>query len=239
MRKLIVAAGLIAIVPQPLAYSQVGFGLGATEVTQLLNHGQLLMQYLRQAEQLTEAIKQTTDMLKNSKILPGQVFGPIVSDLNALASVVQGGKALSYSLANLDSQFKTRFPGYGYTGNGYFTQYRSWSQTSLDTTLGALRAAGLQGQQLQSEQSVLTSLRSMAQSSDGRMEALQVMGQISEQQVQQLMKLRELMMADMSSKQSYQAAMIQKQAAGEAATERFFKWTPEVSDETRFQSGWK
>jgi hypothetical protein len=55
------------------------------------------------------------------------------------------------------------------------------------------------------------------------------MGQISEQQVQQLMKLRELMMADMSSKQSYQAAMIQKQAVGEAATEQFFKWTPELS----------
>ena len=54
------------------------------------------------------------------------------------------------------------------------------------------------------------------------MEALQVMGQISEQQVQQLMKLRELMMADMSSKQSYQAAVIQKQATSEAATERFF-----------------
>jgi type IV secretion system protein TrbJ len=71
------------------------------------------------------------------------------------------------------------------------------------------------------------------------MEALQVMGQISEQQVQQLMKLRELMMADMSSKQSYQAAVIQKQAASEAASERFFNWTPEVSDKTKFQSGWK
>ena len=49
---------------------------------------------------------------------------------------------------------------------------------------------------------MLSYLRSMAQTSDGRMEALQVMGQISEHQVQQLMKLRELMMADMSSKQA-------------------------------------
>ena len=197
------------------------------------------MQYLRQAQQLTQAIKQTTDMIKNSKVLPGQIFGPISSDLTALASIVQGGQALSYSLAGLDSQFKTRFPGYGYTGTGYYTQYRGWSQTSLDTTLGALRAAGLQGQQLNSEQAVLSSLRSMSQSAEGRLEALQVMGQISEQQVQQLMKLRELMMADMSSKQSYQAAIIQKQAASEAATERFFKWTPEVSDGTKFESGWK
>jgi len=48
-----------------------------------------------------------------------------------------------------------------------------------------------------------------------------------------------LMLADMSSKQSYQAAIIQKQATSEAATERFFTWTPEVSDGTTFQSGWK
>ena len=238
MRKRIIAIGAVALLftqtPQPAQA-----GAFATEVTQLLNHAQLVMQYLRQAEQLAEAVKQTTDMLKNSRVLAGQVFGPIVSDINALASIVQGGQALAYSLANLDTLFKARFPGYGYTGTGYFTQYRTWSQTSLDTTLGALRAAGLQSQQLQSEQSILNALRSMAQTTDGRLEALQVMGQISEQQVQQLMKLRELMMADMSSKQAYQAAVIQKQAVSEAATERFFNWTPEVSDGTKFQSGWK
>jgi len=39
------------------------------------HHAQLVMQYLRQAQQLTQAIKQTTDMIKNSKILPGQIFG--------------------------------------------------------------------------------------------------------------------------------------------------------------------
>src|SRR6202051_4736003 len=141
MRKVIIAIvtvfTLALQIPQPARG-----GACATEITQLLNHAQLIMQYLRQAEQLAEAVKQTTDMLKNSRILPGQVFGPISSDLNALASIVQGGQALSYSLANLDSQFKARFPGYGYSGHGHFTPYRSWSQTSLDTTLGALRAAG-------------------------------------------------------------------------------------------------
>jgi P-type conjugative transfer protein TrbJ len=79
----------------------------------------------------------------------------------------------------------------------------------------------------------------MAQSTDGRLEALQVIAEISEQEVQQLMKLRELMLADMSIKQSFQAAIIQNQAASEAATQRFFNWTPEVSDGTKFQSGWK
>jgi P-type conjugative transfer protein TrbJ len=70
----------------------------------------------------------------------------------------------------------------------------------------------MQGQQLQNEQAVLTGLRTMAQTSDGAMEALQVLGQISEQEVQQLMKLRELMLADLQSKQAFQAATIQQQA---------------------------
>jgi len=104
----------------------------------------------------------------------------------------------------------------------YYTNYQKWSQTTLDTTLGALRAAGLQSQQMQSEQAVIKSLESMSQTADGQMQALNVLGEISDQQVQQLMKLRELMMADMSSKQAYQAAIIQQQAADQAATQWFF-----------------
>jgi P-type conjugative transfer protein TrbJ len=151
---------------------------------------------------------------------------------------VQGGQALAYSLGNLDQLFRQTYPGYGYNVGTYYTQYRNWSQTSLDTTLGTLRAAGLQGQQLQNEQAILNSLWSSLQGTDGRLEAIQALGDISEQQVEQLMKLRELMMADMSSKQAYQAAIIQQQAASEAATQRFFTYTPSQSDNKVYHAGW-
>jgi P-type conjugative transfer protein TrbJ len=212
-------------------------GVFATEVTQLLNHAQLVMSYIRQGLQLENEIDMYADMVRNAKQLQSQIFGPINADLNSLASIVQGGRALAYSLANLDVQFRNTFRGYGTNPNTYYVQYRNWSQTSLDTTLGTLRAAGLQGQQLQDEQAVLNSLRVMASTSDGRMQALQVMGQIAEQQVQQLMKLRELMLADMSSKQAYQAAVIQQQAANEAATEWFFSAGQAESDGRGFWPG--
>jgi type IV secretion system protein TrbJ len=237
MRKGMMAALLITVFIQPP--QPVEAGAFATEVTQLLNHGQLIMQYLRQGEQLANEIKMLEDMIRNVKPLPGQTFGPITADINALATIVQGGQALAYSLGNLDAVFRRTYPGYGYNANAYYTNYRNWSQTSLDTTLGALRAAGLQGQQLQSEQSVLNSLRGMAQTSDGRMQALQVLGQINEQQVQQLMKLRELMMADMSSKQAYQATVIQRESAGEAASEKFFTFRPNTPDGTTYKAGWR
>ena len=39
-------------------------GAFATEVTQILNHGQLIMQYIRQGEQLANEIKMYEDMLR-------------------------------------------------------------------------------------------------------------------------------------------------------------------------------
>jgi conjugal transfer/entry exclusion protein len=63
------------------------------------------------------------------------------------------------------------------------------------------------------------------------------MGEIAEQQVEQLMKLRELMLADMSSKQAFQAAVIQQQAANEAATEWYFSAGTANSDGRGFWPG--
>jgi P-type conjugative transfer protein TrbJ len=233
--------GLIILVLLGLAGQnpqRVDAGAFATEVTQLLNHAQLVMQYIRQGQQLANELNMYADMIKNSRMLPGHTFGAIRSDIKALAGIVQGGRALAYSLGNLDQLFRQTYPGYGYTAGAYYTQYRDWSQTSLDTALGALRAAGLQGQQLQSEQAVLNALRASLQGTRGRLEALHALGDISEQQVEQLMKLRELMMADMSSKQAYQAATIQQQAASEAAAQRFFTYAPAISDRQTFGPGW-
>jgi len=210
---------------------------GATEITQLLNHGELVSQYIRQGQQLSNQIQTLNEMLRNGKALPSQRFGTIATDLNSLANIVQGGQALAYSLTNLDSKFRAAFPGYGSVPNSYYPSYKNWAQTALDTTLGVLRAAGLQNQQLTNEQGLLNSIRNMAATSDGHMQALQVMGAVSEQQVQQLMKLRQIMLADMSSKQAYQAAVIQRQAASEAATERFFTAGQATGDGRAFRPG--
>ena len=83
------------------------------------------------------------------------MYGTINTDLTALSSIVQGGQALAYSLSNLDTQFRNTFTGYGATPNRYFANYKGWANTTLDTLRGTLRAAGLQGAQLSSEESVL------------------------------------------------------------------------------------
>ena len=85
----------------------------ATEWTQLANNLQLINSYLRQGEQLTQEIRMVLDMARNTAQLPSQVFGPITSDIASLARIVQGGRAIAYSMANLDAEFRNRFRGWG------------------------------------------------------------------------------------------------------------------------------
>src|SRR3984885_11221048 len=145
--------GLFADAPQ-----KAEAGAFATEVTQLLNHAQLVLMYIREGLQLENEIAMYANMLRNTKNLSPQIFGQIQADINALAQIVQGGQALAYSLGNIDQLFRTTYPGYGTYPTVYYQNYQRWSQTSLDTTLGALRAAGLQSQQMASEESIVNSL---------------------------------------------------------------------------------
>jgi len=85
-------------------------GAFATEVTQLLNHAQLILQYIRQGTQLANELNMYADMLKNTRMLPAHTFGAIMNDVNALAAIVQGGQALAYSLGNLDQRFRQTYP---------------------------------------------------------------------------------------------------------------------------------
>jgi P-type conjugative transfer protein TrbJ len=228
----VVLSMLILGVPAPTDAGAVA-GL-ATEWTQILNHVQLVMGYIRQGLQLENELKQYEEELKQGLVLPQQVFGPIQQDLSQLAQVVQGGQALAYSMGNLDAQFRNTFKGYSFRTQGYFNDYKKWSQTSLDTTMNSLRAAGLQGQQLKNAQAVLAQLRAMSTGAAGQMQAVEVGNQIAEQQVEELMSLRQLMLTDLESKQAYQAERIQKEQADSAALEQVFGTQPLVTDKKKY-----
>src|ERR1700674_1646402 len=88
--------GALCVVLMSVAVVRAGiiFNL-STETTQLLNYAQLLAQYIRQGQQLTQQILQLREMVRNGQALPNQIFGSVMADLNQLATVVQGGRALA------------------------------------------------------------------------------------------------------------------------------------------------
>lgn len=74
----------------------------------------------------------------------------------------------------------------------------------------------------QTEQDLLTYLETASQSADGQLKAIQVGNQIAEQQVQQMLKLRQLMMADLQSKAAFQNNQIMQQNQA-AQARKFFQ----------------
>jgi P-type conjugative transfer protein TrbJ len=191
--------------------------------------GSLEKQVLMVENQLT----QIADMAKHGITITNQLFGTVASDITNLNQIVKTGQSLSYTMSNLDSSFRLRFPGYSSSTN-YGQSYQTWSQTSLDSTLGALNAAGLQNSQFNSDEALLQTLQGQSESAVGRMQAIEVGNQIAENQAEQLMKLRQLMMADMQSKASYQGALVQAEATKQANSDLFFGQTQVTSDGVSF-----
>lgn len=228
---MIAVMGTATICPPP-AHAGVP-GVFATEYTQLLNYAELVGQLEKQVSMVENQLTQIADMTKNGITIKNQLFGTVVTDIANLRQIVNTGQALSYTLSNMDGAFKVRFPGYTPTTN-YGQSYQLWSQTSLDSTLGALKAAGLQNSQFDSDEALLKTLQSQSTSSVGRMQALEVGNQIAENQSEQLMKLRQLMMADMQSKAAFQSAQVQADASKQANSDKFFGQSQVTSDGVTF-----
>jgi P-type conjugative transfer protein TrbJ len=208
-------------------------GVFATEYTQLLNYAELAGQLEKQVLMVENQLNQLADMAKHGITITNQLFGTVAADINNLNQIVKTGQSLSYTMSNLDGSFRLRFPGYSSSTN-YGQSYQTWSQTSLDSTRGALNAAGLQNSQFNSDEALLKTLQSQSQSAVGRMQAIEVGNQIAENQSEQLMKLRQLMMADIQSKAAYQGALVQAEATKQANSDQFFGQTQVTSDGVTF-----
>jgi P-type conjugative transfer protein TrbJ len=200
---------VIAHVSPAAAGSAAG---GATEWTQLLNNGELVTLVTKSAEQINNQVTQITqlaqqiqnqlriyeNMLQNTAQLPNQIWGQVENDLNRLRSLAAQGQGIAFSMSNADDVLKQRFQSYSDfktnlpSGASFSSTYQSWSTTNRDTIAGTLKAAGLTAEQFSSEESTMSSLRTMSQSADGQMKALQVGHQIAAQQVAQFQKLRGL-----------------------------------------------
>ncbi|GLS34918.1 conjugal transfer protein TrbJ [Mesorhizobium tianshanense] len=217
----------------------------ATEWTQLLNNGELVSLVGQSTEQINNQITQITqlaeqiqnqiriyeNMLQNTMQLPSHVWGQVENDLNRLQSVVSQGQGIAFSMGNVDDVLKQRFQSYADfktnlpDGEAFSSTYQNWSETNRDTIGGTLRAAGLTAEQFSSEESTMSELRSMSESADGQMKALQVGHEIAAQQVAQMQKLRGLVAQQMTMMGTwYQSEQADKDLA-QARREDFFNST--------------
>lgn len=218
----------------------------ATEWTQLLNNGELVTMVGKSTEQINNQVTQISqlaeqiqnqiriyeNMLQNTMQLPNHIWGQVESDLNRLRDIAAKGQGIAFSMANADEVLKQRFQSFAdfktglANGESFSSSYQNWSTTNRDTIAGTLKAAGLTADQFASEESTMSSLRSMSESADGQMKALQVGHEIAAQQVAQFQKLRGLVSQQTTMMGTwFQSEQTDKDLA-QARREKFFNTTP-------------
>jgi P-type conjugative transfer protein TrbJ len=208
-----------------------------TEWTQLANKVTMVQQLAQQAQQLQTEVGQLQNMQLNTQVAPNQVWGTAVQDFNQLTSLLQQSQALASTAGNLDQQFATRYGTYTtyltgkLTANDWKSKYSQWSKEATDNALYTMKGLGLQSAQMQDEQALMQQLQGLSGSTQGRMQALQVANMMAAQNVDQIQKLRQLMMMQLQMQANYVAMQQDKEAAKEANRENLYsnwKNTPDT-----------
>ncbi|MBO0144757.1 P-type conjugative transfer protein TrbJ [Agrobacterium sp. Ap1] len=231
----------------------------ATEWTQLLNNGELISLVGQSATQIENQITQITqlaeqiqnqlniygNMLQNTAQLPSHFWGHVEGDLNRLRNLVNQGQGIAFSMGNADDLLKQRFKSYADlktslpNADTFSSTYQTWSNTNRDTIASTLKAASLTAEQFDSEEDTMSELRSMSQSADGQMKALQVGHQIAAQQVAQMQKLRGIVSQQTTLMGTWLQSEQTDKDLAQARREEFFKATaPSTSGGEKMKVEW-
>lgn len=179
------------------------------------------MTYLNSVQSLIKEVTMIQNQLqqlqyeaKNLQGLSGQQWDNAQTAINQLNNAINQSNSLAYSMANVDQQFKQRYPGYNNQATtDYSSEYKSWVQTNQATMNGVLDQINASYQQQQQEQAMDQLLADRAKNPVGRMQALQVGNEIAAEQIAQLQKLKATMMAQANAQAEYYAYQSQKDAA--------------------------
>jgi P-type conjugative transfer protein TrbJ len=209
-RALLGAALLLAVVTPAQAQEVV---IDPTNLVQnTISALKMIESVINEATMIANQLEQIRVLIQNTTNYPEGIWDRVaLPRLLRLGRIIEQEQALSYTLGNVDSLFRQRFPGYRPVTD-WAREYESWTRTTLDTLRGTLNAVRLHGEDFAAEQARIDSLTALSDSAVGRMQAVQTGNMIAAEQVQQLVKLRQLVMAQVNAQNVYMASQANRQA---------------------------
>lgn len=136
--------------------------------------------------------------------------------LNELEEVIKQGEALAYSTDNIPGVFNDKFPGYEIQEGLWAERSKVWTDTQLHTLRNILEAVGIQNRDFYFEQPFVEGMLTESNSAIGHMQVMQHGNALVAANVKQLVKLRQLMMAQINAETVYRAAETSRRAESEA-----------------------
>jgi len=167
---------------------------------------------INEIEMIANQVRQIENMVQNTRNYGRGVWDTeALPRLLRLGQVIDQDQAIAYTMANVDGLFRQRYPGYRAVTD-WSREYDMWTRTTLDTLRGTLNSVRLHAQDFATEQSRIQTLQAMSESAEGRMQALQLGNMMAAEQLQQLVKLRQIMMAQINAQNVYMATQTNREA---------------------------
>jgi len=167
---------------------------------------------INEVEMIANQVRQIENMVQNTRNYGRGIFDTeALPRLVRLGQVIDQEQAIAYSMANIDGLFRQRYSGYRPVTD-WSREYDTWTRTTLDTLRGTLNSVRLHAEDFATEQGRIRTLQAMSDSSEGRMQALQLGNMMAGEQLQQLVKLRQLVMAQINAQNVYMATQTNREA---------------------------
>ena len=177
---------------------------------------------INEVEMIANQIKQIENMVQNTRTIGGVWDQEALPRLARLGQIIEQEQAIAYAMAGMDRIFRDRYPGYRPVTD-WSTAYDKWTRTTLDTLRGTMASVRLQADDFADEQRRIQTLTALSDSAEGRMQAIQAGNMLAAEQLQQLAKLRQLMMAQINAQNVYMATVTNRDAQRVATQQEWIK----------------
>jgi len=177
---------------------------------------------INEVQMIANQVKQIEYLAQNTLNYSGIWDQEALPRLMRLGQIIEQEQAITYAMAGMDRVFRERYPGYRPITD-WAAAYDQWTRTTLDTLRGSLAAVRLHADDFANEQRRIQTLTALSDSAEGRMQAIQAGNMLAGEQVQQLAKLRQLMMAQINAQNVYMANQTNRDAQRVATQQEWIK----------------
>jgi len=216
------------------AHAGGGLGGGATEITQLSNHVELVTQVTQLAESLQHEITMIMDMVQNTLGLPQRLIGQVTGAIRSVMNAYNRVQGVLSRLSNIDDEFRNKFFSALKSGNvgdasawvkNYSTEYFRLSEAIEGEAKRTLESLKISADDITDSSQILNDLSSNAASATGRNAILHAGNELLGFLGGELLKSRTLMVEQTKSYLDYAERQRSKEdAAADLWRKDLEKW---------------
>jgi len=203
---------LLFLAPHESASAQLGSGI----VFDPTNFARNVLHYARRLEQMDLQRQQLEQQLAAMRKLPNPPWRDISQTVGQLNALMADGRALSYQLANLDQQFRATFP-VDQSFRDWPTERRAQAQRTVATMGAVLAGARAQAQVFNDGLGRIAQIKAQVGTVPGHEAALELQNTATVFTAEELMLLRQALMAQTSMQAVYYADRVNTESQ-QAAT---------------------